>query len=151
MIKKQLQKTVRKLVDLSFKEGRMSEIQVTRSVKLLKALPKSEAVQALVEYLKNLKRKEREHTMYIETIVPLSPTQIKRMKKIVEKKAMPTGPPAGRTDRQVKITRVLIKINPEILGGIKLRVGDEILDESILGKINQVKEAIAYGRSGQSN
>ena len=147
MIKKQLQKTVRKLVDLSFKEGRMSEIQVTRSVKLLKALPKSEAVQALVEYLKNLKRKEREHTMYIETIVPLSPTQIKRMKKIVEKKTMP----AGRTDRQVKITRVLIKINPEILGGIKLRVGDEILDESILGKINQVKEAIAYGRSGQSN
>lgn len=140
MIKKQLQKTVRKLVDLSFKEGRMSEIQVTRSVKLLKALPKSEAVQALVEYLKNLKRKEREHTMYIETIVPLSPTQIKRMKKIVE-----------RTDRQVKITRVLVKINPEILGGIKLRVGDEILDESVLGKINQVKEAIAYGRSGQSN
>lgn len=140
MIKKQLQKTVRKLVDLSFKEGRMSEIQVTRSVKLLKALPKSEAVQALVEYLKNLKRKEREHTMYIETIVPLSPTQIKRMKKIVE-----------RTDRQIKITRVLIKINPEILGGIKLRVGDEILDESVLGKINQVKEAIAYGRSGQSN
>lgn len=127
-LKKQLQKTVRKLVEASFKEDKMVEAQVVRSIKILKSLPKSEAIQALAEYLKNLKRKEREHTMYIETVVPLSPTQIKRMKKIVEKK--------------VRITKVLVNINPEILGGFKLRIGDGIWDESIVGKINQVKEAI---------
>lgn len=66
--------------------------------------------------------------MFIETVVPLSPTQVKRMKKIVEKK--------------VRISKVLVNINPEILGGFKLRIGDEIWDESISGKINQVKEAI---------
>lgn len=128
MIKKQLEKTVRKLVDLSFKEDRMSEVSVTRSIKILKSLPKFEAIQALSEYLKALKRREREHTMYVETVIPLSPTQIKRMRKIVEKK--------------VKITKVLVNINPEILGGFKLRIGDEIWDESILGKIMQVKEVI---------
>ncbi len=128
-IRKQLQKTVNKLIDLSFKDGKIAEAQVARSIKVLKSLSRSEAIPALSEYLKNLKRKEREHTMYIETVVPLSPAQVKRMKKIVEKK--------------VKIARVLVNINPEILGGFKLRIGDEIWDESVSGKINQVKEAIS--------
>ena len=128
MIKKELQKTVRRLTNLSFKDGKMVEMQVARSIKLLKSLPRSSAIQALSEYLKNLKRKEREHTMYIETVVPLSPAQVKRMKKIVEKKK--------------KIAKVLVSINPEILGGFKLKIGDEIWDESISGKINQVKEVI---------
>lgn len=135
-INKQLQKIVNKLVDTSFRDGRMVEIQVTRSIKVLRALPKYLAIQALKEYLKALKREEREHTMYIETVIPLSPVQVKKMRKIVEKKAMPAG-------RQVMITKVLVNVNPEILGGFKLRIGDEIWDESILGKINQVKEAIS--------
>ncbi len=127
-IRKQLQKTVNKLVDLSFKEGRILETQVTKSIKILKSLPKSEAIQALSEYLKSLKRKEREHTLYIETTIALSPIQVNRMKKIIEKK--------------VKITKVSVNINPEILGGFKLRIGDEIWDESVAGKIQQVKETI---------
>lgn len=135
-INKQLQKIVNKLVDTSFKDGRMLEIQVTRSIKVLRALPKYLAIQALKEYLKALKRKERAYTMYIETVIPLSSAQVKKMRKIVEKKAMPAG-------RQVRITKVLVNVNPEILGGFKLRIGDEIWDESILGKINQVKEAIS--------
>lgn len=128
-IRKQLQKTVNKLIDLSFKDSKIVEAQVARSIRVLKSLSRSEAILALSEYLKNLKRKEREHTMYIETVVPLSPAQVKRMKKIVEKK--------------IKITKVLVSINPEILGGFKLRIGDEIWDESVSDKINQVKEAIS--------
>lgn len=135
-IRKQLQKTVNKLVDLSFKEGRIVEAQVVRSIKILKSRPRNEAIQSLLEYLKSLKRKEREHTMYIEATIPLSPAQINRVKKFVEKETMPGG-------RQEKITKVLVNINPEILGGFKLKVGDEVWDESISGKINQIKEAIS--------
>lgn len=129
MIKSKLQNTVNKLVGLSFKDGKMVELQVARSIKALKSLPKSAAIQALSEYLKALKRKERMHTMYIETTIPLSAAQIKKMKKVVEKK--------------VKITKVLVNINPDILGGFRIKIGDEIWDESILGKILQVKEAIS--------
>lgn len=139
---KLLQKTITKLVEASFKEGKIIENQVTRSIKTLKSLPRSEAIWALSEYLKLLKRKERQHTMYIETVIPLSPNQIKNAKKIVEKKVH------GSTD---KITKVLVSVNPEILGGFKLRVGDEIWDESLLGKLNQIKEAIASGGSNQPN
>ncbi len=125
---KQLQKTVTKLMEMSFKDGKIIESQVVRSIKALKLLPRNEAIFALTEYCKLLKRKERAHTMYLETVVPLSLEVIKKAKKIVE--------------RTVKITKVVTQINPEILGGFKLRVGDEVWDETILGKINQVKEVI---------
>jgi len=130
---KLLQKTITKLTEASFRDGKMVESQVVKSIKALKSLPKYEAIQALTEYLKGIKRTERTHTMYIETVIPLSPVQIKKAKKIVEKK--------------VRITRVITNINPEILGGFKLKIGDEIWDETILDKINQVKEAIISGRS----
>ena len=125
---KQLQKSVRLLIEVSFKDGKIIESQVVKSIKVLKSLPKSEAIEALSEYLRGLKRKEREHTMYIETVVPLSPLQIKKARRIVEKKH--------------DITKVISRVNPEILGGFKLRVGDEVWDESTLAKINLLKEAI---------
>lgn len=128
-IKKQLQKMISQLADASFKNGQMLEAQVTKSIKVLKSLSGAESIQALSEYVKELKRREREHTLYIETVMPLSPVQIKKVKNMVEKKNT--------------ITKVLVSINPEILGGFKLRIGDEIWDESISGKINQVKEAIS--------
>lgn len=132
-----LQKTINKLVEVSFKDGKIVESQVTKSIKALKSLPEYEAIQALSEYLRGIKRKERQHTMYIETVIPLSAKQIKKAKKIVEKR--------------VKITKVVTSINPQIMAGLKLKIGDEIWDESILGKINQVKEVIISGRSNQPN
>lgn len=128
-----LQKTITRLVEASFKDDRVSEGQVIKSIKILRSLPTSGAIQALSEYLKQIKRKQRQHTMYVETVIPVSPTQIKKMKKIMEKKT--------------KITQVVTNINPMILGGFKLKIGDDIWDESILGKINQVKGVI----SGRSN
>ncbi len=128
MTKRQLQKIVKKLADLSFKDGRILELQVTRSIKALKSLPRFQAIASLGEYLKSIKRMERQFTMYIETAIPLPEMTVKKMRKIVEKKS--------------RITRVVTNINPEILGGFKLRVGDEVWDETILGKIKQVKEVI---------
>lgn len=129
---KQLQKLVRKLVEISFKDGKIVESEVTKSIKVLKSLTMPQAIEALSEYLKELKRLERFHTMYIETVIPLNPAQFKKIKRIVE--------------RKTKITKVVTSLNTDILGGFKLRVGDEIWDETILGKINQVKEAIISGR-----
>ncbi len=132
MTKKQLKKIIIQLVDLSFKDGKIIETQVAKSIKILKSLPRSQAIYALGEYLKSLKRKERQYTMIIVTSIPISLATIKKMRKIVEKKT--------------KVTKVITQVNPEILGGFKLKIGDEVWDESILNKITQVKEAIG-GRS----
>lgn len=139
MTQKQIKKIIEKLVMDSFSDGRMLEGRVLKSIKVLKSLSKSDSIFALSEYLKGLKRIERKHTMYLETAFPFTPQQIKRAKKIIEKKVLPAG-------RQVKITKVKTVVNPDIIGGFKLRVGDEVWDESILSKITQIKEAIAHGR-----
>ncbi len=131
---KLMQGIVNKLLQLSFKEERLLESQVVKSIKVLKSLPKSEAIQSLQEYLQGIKRIEREHTLIIEAATPLSSLQVKKAKKFVEK--------------TVKISRVQVTINPEILGGFKLKVGDNIWDGSILGSIYQIKEAVSYGGSG---
>lgn len=125
---KELLKIVRKLIEASFSGGRIIEREVIRAIKLLRSFPQSKAIFATNEYLKGLKRKEREHTMYIETAVFLSSVVVSKMRKVVE--------------RKTPITKVLVNINPDILGGFKLRIGDEIWDESIMGKIQQVKEVI---------
>lgn len=136
MTKRQLQKTVIKLVEASFKEGKLLESQVAKSIKILKTLPQSEAIQALSQYLEGVKREERKHTLYIETAVDLTSLQVKKVKKVIEKK--------------VKITKTLVYVNPDILGGFKIKIGDEVWDETVAGKINQVKEALS-GRSSRSN
>ncbi len=128
MKKKKLKKVIRELIEVSFKNGRLIDSQITRAIRILKSLPKDQAVEALTQYVKQLKRLERKHTMHIETVIPLSSVQLKKIKRIIEKKT--------------KITKVITQINPAILGGFILRVGDSVLDESILNKVNQVKEAI---------
>lgn len=130
---KDLVKLINKLASESFKEGILNEYKVTKVIKLLKSQSKSNALFSLSEYLKALKRKLRKHILYIETTIPIASSQIKRIKKVLEKK--------------IKITRVETKINPDILGGFRLKVGDEVWDYSILAKLNQVKEAIISGRS----
>lgn len=122
-----LQKIVEQLVQHS---------TVARSIKILKSLPRPEAIWAMSEYLKILKRQERAHTMYLETVIPLSLSQINKVKKIIEKR--------------IKINKVITQVNPQILGGFKLRVGDEVWDETLLNKIHQVKEVIS-GRFNQTN
>ena len=124
-------------MEVSFKDGKIVESQVVKSIKVLKSLSRAQAIFALTEFLAGLKSVMREHTMYIETTIPLSPAQLKRMKAVIEKR--------------VKITKIVTNINPQILGGFKLRVGDDIYDESVLGKINQIKEVITSGRSNSSN
>lgn len=126
---KHLNKVVKKFVEASFKDGQMIETQVSKSIKILKLLSNSQAILALTEYLKQLKRQERKYTLYIESAISPSSVQIKKIKKVVE--------------RKTRISKVLVNVNPEILGGFKLKIGDEIWDESILGKINQVKEVIS--------
>lgn len=132
--KKLMQGFVNKLLKLSFKDERLLESQVVKSIKVLKSLPKSEAIQSLQEYLQGIKRIERDHTLIIEAATPLSSLQVSKAKKFVEK--------------TIRISKIQVTLNPEILGGFKLKVGDNIWDSSVLGSIYQIKEAVTYGGSG---
>lgn len=131
-MKKHFKKLINTLVDLSFKDGVMIERQAERAIKILKSLPKYQAIETLTEYVRQLKRLEKNHTMYIESVIPLNKVQLKNIKKNIEKK--------------VKVTKIVTEVNPAIWGGFVLKVGDEVWDASVLAHLNQVKEAISHGR-----
>lgn len=125
---KQLKKIILNSVQQSFNNGRLLETQVVRYIKFYKGLPISKAISALTEYLKGIKRKLRKHTLVVETTCPLSLKQVQKIKKIVAKK--------------YQITKLESKINPDILGGVRLRIGDDVYDESIQSRVTQLREVL---------
>lgn len=125
---KQLKKIILNSVQQSFNNGRLLEAQVVRYIKFYKSLPTSKAISALTEYLKGIKRKSRKHTLVVETTCPLSLKQVQKIKKIVAKK--------------YQITKLESKINPDILGGVRLRIGDDVYDESIQSRVTQLREVL---------
>lgn len=129
MIKKQLIKIVNLAVKSSFKEDKILESQVVRVIKTFKQLKTSDAVFAMTEYMKGVKKQLREHTLTIETAVPLSQTEVGKIKKSMEKE-------------DFKISQIQVNINPEILGGVRVRIGDTIFDSSLEGKIKKIGEII---------
>lgn len=128
---KQLQKLIQELLDLSFSDGRVIDSKVVKSLKLLKSLPGSQSIFALTEYLKGLRRLQKRYTLYIESPIKLSKGQVYKIKKTVEKKS--------------KVTKVVVDMSPELIAGIRFRIGDQIWEDSILSRIQEVKEVITGG------
>lgn len=119
---------VNKAVLASFKNGRLLESIVVKNIKIFKSLPVAESINALHSYLTGIKRKLREHTLIVETAYPLPVSQLRKIKENLSKKYL--------------IIKLEEKINPSLLGGVKIQVGDNVYDNSITTKVEQIKEFI---------
>lgn len=126
--KGRLKKIAAKSARLSFPGGKLKEDNVVDVLKHLKTLPRSQAIYAVSKFIKGLKRKGMEGTAVIESALPLSDKQIKSI--------------IGRLKDEFTITDVENKINPDILGGIRVKIGDNILDYSLKNKISQIGKVI---------
>jgi len=127
--RKQIRNIVGKAIKASFKDGKVIEKKALGFVKLFSAQPRIEAIELLMNFLKRIKLGVNSTTMVVESIVPLSI----RQKDIIKKKM----------SLKFTITNSEFKLNPQLLGGLKIKVGDHIYDDSIRSRIYQVKEAIA--------
>lgn len=126
---RKLQKLVNRLVEMSFDmHGRVIEENVRRFTRTLRLLPSSQAALALSGYLEGLKRNIKQTTLEIETTLPLSLAQVKKVASLL------------RTKHQV--TDIKNSVDPNILGGMRIRIGDMVYDDTITRKIAQVREAI---------
>lgn len=126
---KQIKSIIDKTILVSFKNNKPLEKKALKFVNLFKSQPRMEAIKILSEYLKRIKLRVNSTTMIVESTIPLS----KKHQDIIKKKMTP-----GFT-----ITNSEFKLNPELLGGLKIKLGDDIYDDSIRSRIYQVKEAIA--------
>ncbi len=129
--KRHLNKIIDRAVAASFENGELKMIAVNRLVKDFKTMHLSDAIYTLSNYVKGLKRTLNEYTMTVESVVPLSLGQMLSIQK--------------KLRRLFSITNTRATINPSLLGGIRIRVGDTVLDYSIRSKLNQIKDAIISG------
>jgi F-type H+-transporting ATPase subunit delta len=65
----------------------------------------------------------------VESVVALSPKQARALEKILQEKL----------EKDLVLKNV---INPDLLGGLKLTIGDTEIDSSIRGKIDRLKQKI---------
>ena len=125
---KSIKKQAVKAAELSFKSGKLDEAVAKKFVKSFKALPLSEAVISLNYFLQALRRELGKTTLTIESVVKVPKSEIQSLE---------TG-----FKRQFQILQTNEGLNPSLLGGIKVRIGDVIFNDSLKSRINQVKEAL---------
>lgn len=126
--KRKLKKIAAKSVKLTFKTGKVNKITAEEVIRILKTLPRAQAIYAISKFLKGLRRRSGETTAIIESAVPLSRKQLERIIK--------------KLSEEYVITEVQTRVNPDILGGVKIKIGDTILDYSIQEKVAQIGRII---------
>lgn len=125
---RRLIKLIQRLLKESFISGRQNSRKVVKHIKALKKLSTPEAIFALEQYLKGLKQLISKNTLVIESANKLSSKDIEQIKKRIKK------------NYQYSLSEV--KINPSLLGGIRIKIGDLILEDSYLSRIDQLKGVI---------
>ncbi len=126
---KQLLSLINQAVRSSFINDRLNEAKVFNFIKTFKTLPKSDSIFALNEFSKGIKRELNKHTLEIESATELTSMQVREITNALK--------------ADYKINEVKAVINIELLGGIKIRVGDHVFDDSVISRIEQLKEEIS--------
>ncbi len=126
---KQLKKVINELIQGSFNEnGELRQEKIKKNINEFKALPDSQAIRVVSEYLKRLKIEIDKTTLEIHSALPLSNSEIKQIRD------------AAKADH--KITQIKTVINAELIGGVRVRIGDTVFDDSVISKILQLGDSI---------
>lgn len=119
---------VKKLIKVSFEKGQLNIVKVKEVTKTLSALQKGYAVYGLTLYLTGLKKELDRHRLIIESPVKLTQDQISNIVDIVH-----DSTPVYDTE---------LVVNPELLAGFRIKIGDDVYEDSLEDRIGQLRKAI---------
>ncbi|MBI2020576.1 F0F1 ATP synthase subunit delta [Candidatus Daviesbacteria bacterium] len=122
---KNLQKLAEICVGECCKEGQINAQKVGKVLRQLKSLPTDQAIFTISEFLKGIKRKKSEYSLIVESASPLSRDEITKLGRLLRSKFV--------------FSDIKNEVNPALLGGLRLKIGDQILDYSLQSKINQLE------------
>ena len=120
---------VKSAVKHSINHGKINPTKVRQITKSFTKLPRLDALNCLKDYLLQLGQEVKKHTLTIETATPLSSSQVQTIKRTMAK---------NYSIDQVKVIK-----NRSLLGGIKVRIGDDLYEDTLQSRIAQLKGAIA--------
>ena len=126
---KRLRHIVEQAVNDSFRNGKIEQEKINHFVKYFTSVPsKVLAIELLELFLHTLKLRLSEGELIIHSAVELSKTQATAIEDFIKK------------DHIVYNTR--IATNPNLIGGIKVQIGDKVYENSIDKQISQIGQII---------
>lgn len=124
--KKQIKKLTQKMVVASFDEkNNLENKKIREFVNLMKKLDRMEAILALEEYLKGLQLQMDKTTLEVRSAISLSSEMKNKILKLMK--------------RNHSFSSSTFQVDASILGGIKIKIADEIINASIKGKIENLR------------
>lgn len=120
-----INKMVRNSLD---KNAQMDEKKALKFVRIIKSFKSGLALSSLVEYQRRLKKELEKHILYIESVVEFPEMLRKKAVKLVS--------------GEYVVTAVEYKINSSLLGGVRLKIADTVLNDSLSKKIEQLGEKL---------
>lgn len=121
---KRLQNLVNQAVEASFVKGRLNQAQLKSFVTLFKKLSSTDGIFALNQFKKGIKRELDKVILEVESDSKLTAEDLKRLKKILN------------------FQFLNFKLNPQVLAGVKLTIGDTVYEDTISSRIEQLQEVI---------
>lgn len=121
---KALKKLVEKCVGSCCKEGRIDGTKALKIIKDLKSLSLEDAVYSISEFLRELKKQKNKHLLTIESAIPLSKIDLDKIYR--------------KFSKEFKVSEVNNTTNPNLYGGLKIKVGDIVYDDSIQNRIKKL-------------
>lgn len=126
--RRKFKKLAAKYAEYSVRGERSDSDRVLKIMGDLKSMPRSQAIYLISKFLKGVRKRKGATTLIIESAIDLSKTQIE---KIVQK-----------LKKEFIITDVKTIVDPSLLGGFRVTIGDTVLDYTFKGKLYQMREAL---------
>jgi F-type H+-transporting ATPase subunit delta len=127
---KEVRKTSRELFLSSFRDGRLDDKTVRDNVQGLIARKPRHYVDILKNYQRLLRLEAEKHHAIIESAMTLSPDTSRRV--VDDLKA-----------RYGQDVTADFKVNPELIGGLRIRVGNDVWDGSVQGRLSRLEQELA--------
>jgi F0F1-type ATP synthase delta subunit len=126
--RKKVQKIVHKYVEESVSDGKPNPKIVLFYSSEFKKLPGNQAIIYLSEYIKALRKKVDSYVLHIESSQKLTSAQRDKISRLIK-----TFYP---------VSQVVEEIDPKLLGGVRVKIGDHVFEDTIQSRIEQIGEAI---------
>ncbi len=125
---KQIRKIGRDLLQLSLKDGELSEERVQAVLKAIDARPPRNYRQVMREYLDQVRKHVAQSQAVVEYAGPLPANLINDIE-------------ASFSARYARPITAVPKENPALLAGVRIRIGSDVYDSSVANHLNELAKA----------
>lgn len=128
-INKETRQVSRQLLQASFKDGQLDRARVSQLVRALIEKKPRNYLKILDAYKRLLRLEEEKRSATVESATEIAPDAAERLTEELKKKY--------GADLNTKFV-----VNPELLGGMRIRVGSDVWDSSVRNRLQRLQQQL---------